>query len=140
MRVADQNTVNIEYLGLMWSLQYYSQMDNIFYLTRNDYGLSLQTNCKYYCHSRFQKCTILTPRIAIRRDQKNIFLIPLLWISEYLKDYKYSHFSPKCASNLLTYTRNYPVITQLLPDYPVKPNYFPITQENPLIPELPTIT
>ena len=106
----------------------------------NGYGLLLQTNCKYYCHSKFQSCTILTLRNAIRRDPKNTSLIQLLRISEYLKDYNTHNFSPKCASKLLTYSRNYPVITQLLPDYPVKPNYSPITQENPLIPELPIIT
>ena len=41
MRVADKNTMTTEYLGLIQSLHYYSQMDNIFYLTQNDYSLSL---------------------------------------------------------------------------------------------------
>ena len=92
----------------------------------NDYGLSLQTNCNYYCHSKFQSCTILTPRTAIRRDLQNTFIIKSLRISEYLK-LQYSYFSPKYASKVLTYTTNYPVITQLFPDYPVKPTYSQFT-------------
>ena len=137
----DKNNVTIEYLGLMWSLQCYSQMDNIYYGTRKWLRSFTpdQLQLLLLRHSKFQSCTILTPRNAIRRDHKNTSLIQLLRISEYLK-LQYSHFSPKCASKLLTYSRNYPVITQLLPDYPVKPNYSPITQENPLIPELPIIT
>ena len=77
---------------------------------------------------KFQSCTILTPRTAIRRDLQNTFIIQSLRISEYLK-LQYSHFSPKYASKVLTYTTNYPVITQLFPDYPVKPTYSRITQE-----------
>ena len=33
-----------------------------------------------------------------------------------------------------------PSKTQLLPNYPVKPIYSPITQENPIIPKLPIFT
>ena len=33
MRVADKNTETTEYLGQIWSLQYYSQLDNIYYGT-----------------------------------------------------------------------------------------------------------
>ena len=91
-----------------------------------DYGFSLQTKCNYYCHSKFQSCTILTPRTAIRRDLQNTFILQSLRISEYLK-LQYSYFSPKYASKVLTYTyklpRNYPNIPRLPSKTRLFPNY-----------------
>ena len=57
----------------------------------NDYGVLLQTNCKDYCHSKFQVHGSHSENCN-KRDLQNTFNIQTLQISEYL-NYN-THTSP----------------------------------------------
>ena len=87
-----KNTDSTEYLGQIWSLQYYSQLDNIYYGTRqwlrsftpDQLQLLLPLEIPKLHGSHSENCN--------KRDLQNTFRIQSLQISEYL-NYN-THTSP----------------------------------------------